>query len=315
MPRGGRGNITTLVGLAFVFSLAVCVIGFAWTVSARQATHTEQGRQYAKGYAESTESRIARTCTGAEPLSIRQCVAEQISASRESQRAEYDLSAQQSMADWAAVMAALTLATFIATAIGVWFVKRTLDTAFDTIREAQISNKVNSDNVRPWIGIRCTVTKLEIGAGALKLNYIVSFENYGQRSTRFQPFAKVVFASPKDFVHLLVQGVRDAFKGPAFGDGIIMPGEVVEDDLWGWHNIEGVPKSDDGTKIWPLIVISVFYLWEDRIERTDRSFAVGLASDDRLHEAIPNAVGALELADLATRSTSTANLARTVTST
>ena len=191
MPRGDRVNLSTLVGLATAAVIAVCVIGFTWTVSARQAARTEQARHYASGYADSTQSRIERACRGSDPASVRQCVAEQIQAARESQRAEYDLSAQQSMSDWAAVMAALTLATFIATAIGVWFVKRTLDATLEAVEDTSnatqlmrdanlIARQANERSLRAYIALDKIDIEPQVVEGETRFySIIVNWKNYG----------------------------------------------------------------------------------------------------------------------------------------
>lgn len=51
-------------------------------------------------YAGHTKDRIERECVTSHPADMQKCVQEIVEASRESQRGEYDLSAQESMAKW-----------------------------------------------------------------------------------------------------------------------------------------------------------------------------------------------------------------------
>lgn len=63
--------------------------------------------------------------------------ATELQAEREQQRADADLQAQQDMAFYALLMVIATVATVLVTAVGVWFVKRTLDANLEFLKESQ----------------------------------------------------------------------------------------------------------------------------------------------------------------------------------
>ncbi|MDP3368651.1 MAG: hypothetical protein Q8M32_02245 [Brevundimonas sp.] len=66
-----------------------------------------------------------------------ECVAKEIEAAREDQRAEYDLSAQNRMAEWALWMMIVAAVTTALTAVALWFIKGTLDATREAVREAK----------------------------------------------------------------------------------------------------------------------------------------------------------------------------------
>lgn len=127
MPRGDGSKFVTSVQLGIGFLFALLVIAFVWRLSADYTEHTLNARQYAEHYAASTPDRVERACRGAEGAAFYECVAEQVAASREDQRSEYDLNAQNQMADWAFWMMAVSAVTMGIAAWALWYVKGTLD--------------------------------------------------------------------------------------------------------------------------------------------------------------------------------------------
>lgn len=116
-----------VVALALAVGVALVLAILIWQVSAHHTRSTEEARHRAQDHANGTERRIERACGGTEPAAMMECVAEQVAASREDQRAEYDLSAQQRMADWALLSMIAAVFTTALTAVALWFVKGTLE--------------------------------------------------------------------------------------------------------------------------------------------------------------------------------------------
>ena len=98
----------------------------------------------AQNYAEHTSDQIQSACIGLDTVAQTECVERIVKASNEDQRSEYDLIAQTEMSTWAFWMLWATLVMAAITAVGVYFVWRTLlatqDMAKDTTRigEAQV---------------------------------------------------------------------------------------------------------------------------------------------------------------------------------
>lgn len=112
-----------------------------WNVSSFQARTVYQAERAAAQYGQLTDDRIAQHCAAVEASSVPQCVAEQIRSTREDQRAEYDLGAQERMAEWslwAMVYAGLTMAL---SAVAVALLKGTLDATRQTVDAVTTSNE------------------------------------------------------------------------------------------------------------------------------------------------------------------------------
>ncbi|MGH1331286.1 MAG: hypothetical protein ACRBBK_10425 [Paracoccaceae bacterium] len=146
----------TCVSLTFIIGY-VCIT-FAFSEGYKSADNEHQS-YYAnrqareKAYAECLERSLTI------PIAV-SCVNNSRDASREDERAEQDLNAQREMAQWAKGMLWATLiigmGTIITTAIGVWFVKRTLDSTNLAVSETSKAtaamieaNQIMRDEQRP----------------------------------------------------------------------------------------------------------------------------------------------------------------------
>lgn len=85
-------------------------------------------------YARHAQDEINKTCSTLIGVAQMECIARVIETTNEHERAEYDLSAQRNMDRWAALMLVATVLMTIVTALGVYFVWRTL-TATRTMAE------------------------------------------------------------------------------------------------------------------------------------------------------------------------------------
>jgi hypothetical protein len=112
-----------------------------WQISADYTARSIGAAYRAGEYAKTTDERIARTCGGVERAALTKCVAEQVKASREDQRTEYDLQAQQDSAEAAFWMMIVGAATLLSTLAALWFVKRTLDATWKAVEEASEGTK------------------------------------------------------------------------------------------------------------------------------------------------------------------------------
>lgn len=135
-----------------------------WSISA-QYTARSVGTEYrASEYAKTTDERISRTCAALVGPAFTECVTEQVKASREDQRTEYDLQAQQDSAEAAFWMAIIGTATLLATLIALWFVKGTLEATRKAVEETgeataamkeanRIASTMTAAELRPYVFI------------------------------------------------------------------------------------------------------------------------------------------------------------------
>lgn len=106
-----------------------------WVMSADYAERRFSAQRHAEEYARDAAEHIDRACAGLQSARLRECVTEQVKASRTNQRGEYDLSAQEDMADWAFWMFFVAFITMGLTALALWFVKGTLEATRTAVEE------------------------------------------------------------------------------------------------------------------------------------------------------------------------------------
>ena len=113
-------------------------------------------------------------------------------AEREYQRAEADLQAQQDMAFYALLMFAASLATVLITALGVWFVKRTLDATLQAVKDTgratlavEKANELAERNARVQLQAYVSITNpsIEFPCGS-SIAFKVEVANSGQSPAR-----------------------------------------------------------------------------------------------------------------------------------
>ena len=163
MPRSDRGkqSAARLIGTILV---AVLGIGAYWAMfySAGYGSgyNERQAHIEAKHYVSDTPQQIERECGAKAGEATRECIAKIIDAERESQRSESDLAAQWKAADWVMWAGIIAGAQLIATALGLYFVKRTLDATLEAVEDTgkatqamERQNELAARQQRPWIWI------------------------------------------------------------------------------------------------------------------------------------------------------------------
>lgn len=135
MPRGRGDHIIAAIRIVFGLALAIVLALLVWTISSEYAQHSLKARGHAQQYAKDTPDRVQRACAGREAAALYECVAKEIEATREDQRSEYDLSAQNQMADWAFWMMVATIVTALLTGWALFYIKRTLDATREAVED------------------------------------------------------------------------------------------------------------------------------------------------------------------------------------
>jgi hypothetical protein len=141
--------ITALVALIFVLAWSA----FVWTLAREYQYRAQSAEEQTEKHSGSGDRQSEDRCAIVRGIGDAiDCLVQKIAASRETQRAEQDLAAQQSMADWALWMVVLTAMQAALSLVGVVLLVRNLSlvnesnaNALDAVREAEKANKIAED--------------------------------------------------------------------------------------------------------------------------------------------------------------------------
>lgn len=148
-----------------VFSLAVWTF-LVWSL-ASQHSYRARYSEYAVGQsAEDARKEIQTVCAAEKsPTDYVACTERALATERDNRRADYDLQAQQDMAQWAIVMTAISAAQAVVGAVGLYFLVGSFrQTAIQAhaaqraIAKATVANVIARDTAlndqRPWLSLR-----------------------------------------------------------------------------------------------------------------------------------------------------------------
>lgn len=135
MSGSYRGPITSFVRIAFAAIVTACIIGLVWTVSAQQERDRVEAEHATSDYAKSAKEQIDNRCLRLATPRQTDCIFEEIKSSREDQRAEYDLIAQNQAARWTAIAGGAAALGLLVSIIGVALV-------YITFSEQRAANKL-----------------------------------------------------------------------------------------------------------------------------------------------------------------------------
>jgi hypothetical protein len=177
---GARDTVFFVVAAIAVLS----IVGYGiWGVSALHTKEAIKAGQRAGQYTKDTEQQIFEACTVAELSIMRDCVTKKIQASEENQRAAKDLVAQDVTARWTFGVFWLGLGSSALSILGLYFLAANLaeikhqrgisQQALDTmatqsqqnaalLAETKASNKIASEQHRPWIKLEFTSLRVAI---------------------------------------------------------------------------------------------------------------------------------------------------------
>lgn len=160
-----------VIGVFFVSFLLV------WSILAPyQLRHANERNDAANAYTYDPHKEEEITCAGVAPWFDRLvCLFQHIDASREDQRAKYDLQAQQEMAEWSFAILLVSGLTALITGVGVFLVARTLKVSQETLGEAgNATRSAKSAADAAWASIR---TQEKIGENQTRaLLYVTAAE-------------------------------------------------------------------------------------------------------------------------------------------
>jgi hypothetical protein len=221
------------VGLAVVILLLL-----AGLINHQERAEGADGR--AAQHAQSTPQRV--TQEGLAPVGGIQAPPPEPNPKREEWRSERDLEAQQEMARWALLMMIASFLSVGVTAVGVVFVKQTLDATRAAVNEAENATAAarNTINVTQDLGRRQLRAYIDIKNGAFRvgpagkgrLRVRVEFANFGQTPARDVRFwVRINWFKPGEFTFTEPDN-------PGMERGIISPGNIAV-----WY--DGINVDDD----------------------------------------------------------------------
>jgi hypothetical protein len=156
MPDRYRDQHGSILGFAvFVCLVIVALIG--WYEGFKRGQESHQSAS-ADAYKDQAETKIQETCFALSGASQTECIAEAVRGSREQQRSEEDLDAQQQMAEWARWMLIATVVMAATTGFGVVFVWQTLAA---TQQMAKDTRRIGEAQVRAYMNLASGNLKAE----------------------------------------------------------------------------------------------------------------------------------------------------------
>ncbi|MEP3052502.1 hypothetical protein [Ascidiaceihabitans sp.] len=132
----------TVLFLTFIAILTVVV----WDLATQQAEQRIRAEQSAKNHIQYAEDRIDKECLGLEPVSMRNCIHQEIEAARDHDRANQDLKAQENMAFFTKVMGYTAVMGLVLGIVSIGVI-------FATLREMASTNMIMREEQRPWLVI------------------------------------------------------------------------------------------------------------------------------------------------------------------
>lgn len=177
--------IAPLVGMGLIVAAAI-----GWLVVdtlLAQLDYRVQADQAAAYYADRAQHQISSTCIS--PMQVqwdRVCIDVANDTAQENQRAEYDLYAQHTMALWTRVMGWMSVVGIGLTAVGIWFIKMTLDAtktaAISSANATNIMQRAYLAENRPWLKVEWKLAApMKITGNSAKLILGRTTQNTGKQ--------------------------------------------------------------------------------------------------------------------------------------
>jgi hypothetical protein len=163
MSGSDRGKHSP-AGLIWTALVALVAVAAYWAMFYDMGYQSGQNERKAnveaEHYASDTANQIDRECSAKAGQPARECIAKIVKAERESQRSESDLAAQWKAADWVMWAGILAGAQLLATAFGLYFVKRTLDATLQAVEDTgkatqamERQNSIAEAAQRAWVAL------------------------------------------------------------------------------------------------------------------------------------------------------------------
>jgi hypothetical protein len=268
----------------------------AWGLGWLQGGETERRYQTPAAYEASAKRDAERVC-GTGPGAF-ECIYEKVEATKEQASTEQDLSAQQRAANAALASAIISFATLVVTAVGVAFVKSTLDATWKAVEDTgdatqamRESNEIARIEKRPWLKIEVEITKATFAGDCLTLRHRTTVTNVGQMvaercSVRGSFIENDGKPSGKAEIERLksdaerVAGIRNEAPQMPYpilpGETKSMSGQVA---YFGDLSVRTLDSGKTRTTYIVFVCARYFVPGENQIRITDRAFSVDYTPD------------------------------------
>lgn len=289
-----------------ISALGLVIIGLlSFAIASERAAYRAQAgyeQQRTYDYARNAETNIERTCGGLDGQAQTICVKEIIESTNEHQRSERNLSAQQNMARWALWMVVLSAVSSVITAIGIYFVWRTLDANTAAVAQAKEANQLFRDEMRPWIDYTVTAEFAYIDVEGL--NFIVRFHltNIGKSPAYgigphcivySEPLTHTMEGSTAVSRQLHDRRAEEFFKTQSEMDPTnrsLLPGGETSFAMmkaFGRKDWERFYIPGLGEQIRPMVAIHCPYFWQGGSGQTSKRFSLTLLNKGTKKSFVP----------------------------
>ncbi|APZ99240.1 hypothetical protein BWQ93_12625 [Sphingopyxis sp. QXT-31] len=130
-----RLNPTLIGAISIAIITVILYSGMSYSAGYQSGWNDRKAQIEATHYASDAPNRIERECAGFTGKAARECVAQIVDAQRENERGESDLAAQWKAADWVMLGGIVAGIQLLASIIGLYYIKGTLDETAKAVAE------------------------------------------------------------------------------------------------------------------------------------------------------------------------------------
>lgn len=280
-----------LIWTAVVIAVGVASYWLMFYDMGYQSGYGERKAQIeAQHYASDSAKKIERECGTKSGLAARECITKIVTSERESQRNESDLAAQWKAADWAMWAAIIAGAQLIATALGLYYVKRTLDATLEAVEDTGLAtramerqNELAAIAQRPWVKLDARLTKLEVRDRHFSVSLAVDARNVG-KSVAINAGLLAVMVQGDDRLGDAINRTRKKLRNPDMRTSPIIPGEALTIYIKAAYASDYVVSHEvKGQARFPLMIfaaVQYFLPGDPDPHITERAFAITEGEDE-----------------------------------
>ena len=298
MFRGNRDNKPSygLIGTIFVAVIGVALYwSMFYSMGYSSGYHEKQAYVESEHHASDTPKQVEGKCGAKASSELRECITEIVKSERESQRSESDLAAQWKAADWVLWAGAIAGAQLIATLVGLYYVKGTLDATLEAVEDTgKATNAMLKQTElvereqRPWVTIEAAKPVISNRDDGILITVEIGFKNIGKTvAAGFWPHLKC-YLTGADFEESVRDNFAEIRKPRGVTDRILMPGETCTLTAYIVVPVKSVPWFGDiGEKrINAVMQAAVFYYVDGAVHydarlHTERVFRIGTFDADQ----------------------------------
>lgn len=232
MHGSGRGGNDKAVAAAFAFAVIIGAFLLVYAIGSLNGRQSERRVAQPHSHAQTAKQQAERACVGADPAVVSECVYDTIEAAEETARTEQDLTAQQRSAWGAMLGAGVAFLGFLATAVGIYYVRETLRATLMAVEDTSEAteamreqNRLSKLSMRPWLELKLLeVIEVKASAGRVSFKMRAEIHNYGTTPARYVRKMTYVeaqnaftmiwdFEKPKSVLQSLIEGNKHSKSG------------------------------------------------------------------------------------------------------